>query len=183
VQIQINSDKNIVVNTQTTRFLKEEVDRALGRFKDKLTRLEIHLSDVNGPKFGKQDTLCLIEARPAGRRPLAVSMKAATVEAAARGSLSKLRRALETLFGRLSESRTRVPQAESGLATPRPTKRKAVSKKPAAKPAATVTKPATKAIAKKAAPKKIAVKKVAVKRAAPKKKAIYQARRKPFPAR
>jgi hypothetical protein len=178
VQIQINSDKNIVVNTQTTRLLKEEVNRALERFKDKLTRLEIHLSDVNGPKFCKQDTLCLIEARPASHRPLAVSMKAATVEAAVRGSLSKLRRALETLFGRLSESRPRVPHAESGLAT----KRKAVSKKLAAKPAATVTKRATKVVAKTAT-KKTAAKKVAVKRAAPKKKAIYQARRKPFPTR
>jgi hypothetical protein len=162
--------------------LKEDVNRALGRFKDKLTRLEIHLSDVNGPKFGKQDTLCLIEARPASHRPLAVSMKAATVEAAVRGSLSKLRRALETLFGRLSESRPRVPHAESGLATPLATKRKAISKKPAAKPAATVTKPPTKVVAKTAT-KKTAAKKVAVKRAAPKKKAIYQARRKPFPTR
>jgi ribosome-associated translation inhibitor RaiA len=105
VQIQINSDKNIAVDTKITHFVEGEANRVLKRFAGKLTRVEFHLSDVNAHKFGTHDKRCLVEVRPAGHRPLTVSNAAATVQAAVEGVLIKLRSALQTLFGRMGERR------------------------------------------------------------------------------
>lgn len=101
MRTQINSDKNINVDTRVIHFVKGEVSRVLKRFAGKLTRVEVHLSDVNSHKFGVNDRRCVIEARPARHRPLSASNRAATLRLAVRGALEKTRSALETFFGRL----------------------------------------------------------------------------------
>jgi ribosome-associated translation inhibitor RaiA len=101
VRIQINSDKNIAVDTRVLQFVRGEVNRILKRFASKLTRVEVHLSDVNSRKFGINDKRCLIEARPARHRPLNATDRAQTVMQAVGGALTKLRSRLETFYGRL----------------------------------------------------------------------------------
>jgi len=155
VRIQINSDKNIAVDAQVIGFVETEVNRVLTRFIGKLTRVEVHLSDVNSEKFGEFDKRCLIEARPAGHRPLAASDRAPTTEQAVRSALGKLRSSLQTFFGRLGKT--------PGAPVEKRASKRAVTK--AAK------RPATKS----------AIKRATKKVAAPKKKAIYQARRKGWP--
>jgi hypothetical protein len=69
VRIQINSDKNVAVDTRLIQFVRGEVNRFLKRFGSKLTRVEVHLSDVKSrSKFGISDKRCLVEARPSGIR-------------------------------------------------------------------------------------------------------------------
>jgi hypothetical protein len=165
LKIQVNSDKNISTDARLIDFVRGEAQRALGRYKSRLTRVEFHLSDVNSHKFGRQDKRCLVEVRPADRKPLAVTMAAATVDAAVRGSLSKLQSALETIFGRLSSTRRRVSQAAS--------------------PRVLIPDAGTKRI-KREAPKKTVAKKPVRKETAttgrePKKKGIHLARRKSWP--
>ena len=101
MRIQINSDKNIAVDTRVIQFVRGEVNRFLKRFGSKLTRVEVHLSDVNSRKFGINDKRCLIEARPARYRPLTATNRAQTVRRAVGGALTKLRSGLETFYGRL----------------------------------------------------------------------------------
>jgi len=48
----------------------------LARFAKRLTRVEVHLTGIDNKKTGKRDRRCLVEARPAGARPLTVSAKA-----------------------------------------------------------------------------------------------------------
>ena len=164
VRIQINSDKNIAVDTQVIGFVETEINRVLTRFIGKLTRVEVHLSDVNSDKFGEFDKRCLIEARPAGHRPLAASDRAATVEQAIRSALGKLRSSLQTFFGRL------------GKAAASPVRKRA------SKQAVTTVPDAPKAAKRSSiATKKPVTKKVAGTTRGPKKKAIYQARRKGWP--
>jgi hypothetical protein len=103
VRIQINSDKNIMVDTRVIQFVRGEVNRFLKRFGGKLTRVEVHLSDVNSRKFGISDKRCLIEGRPAGHRPLTASNRAQTVRQAVGGALTKLRSSLEAFYGRLEK--------------------------------------------------------------------------------
>src|SRR5690242_3223793 len=98
MRIQINSDKNIGVDDRVIDFIEGEVNRVLKRFADKLTRLEIHLSDVNSDKRGALDKRCVIEARPAGHRPLAANGAAPTVQQAVRRALTKSRNSLQTFF-------------------------------------------------------------------------------------
>jgi len=102
MQIQVNSDKTITVDGRVIDFVQSEVKRSLGRFDDRLTRVEVHLSDVNSYKRGWRDKRCMVEARPAGVQPVAVTMAAARVDAAVRGALSKMQRVLDATFGRAS---------------------------------------------------------------------------------
>src|SRR5215469_9428048 len=126
---------------QFKRFTREQTNRALARFQDKLTRLEFHLSDVNAGKFGTHDKRCMAEARPARHKPLTVTAAASTPEAAVRGSLSKLRSKLDTFFGRLKPrpakirralaAATRSSHPKKAAAQPRSKRAEAIAAKPA----------------------------------------------------
>jgi hypothetical protein len=47
----VRSDKNVTVDTRVIQFVRE-VNRFLKRFGSRLTRVEVHLSNVNSRKFG-----------------------------------------------------------------------------------------------------------------------------------
>ncbi len=170
MKIQVNSDKTITVDASLTRFVEGEVSRVLERFAVRLTRVEIHLSDVDNKKTGKADKRCLVEVRPAGARPLSASANATKLASAVTQALGKMRRSLTTFFGR----KERPAAAVSASAA---TAKKAAAKKAVAKKAALNAK-------KKVAAKKVAAEtptKLSLRR--PKKKRIYQARREPWPTR
>jgi len=187
LKVQVNSDKNISVDTKLIAFARDKADRALTRFKRKLTRVEFHLSDVNSHKFGTHDKRCMVEARPAGGRPIAVTMAAGTVRAAIQGSLAKMQSALEKHYGRTSAHEKAVRKhvaSARGRVKPaaRPLK-KAVAAPKKAKQAVAKKMVARKVVARKVAARKVSGPKVVSSGRAPKKKAIYQARRKSWPAR
>lgn len=48
------------------------VDHAIGRYADRVTRVEVHIGDLNKGKGGHDDKRCMMEARPAGEKPVAV---------------------------------------------------------------------------------------------------------------
>lgn len=169
MKIQVNSDKTINVDASLTRFVEGEVSRILGRFEKRLTRIEVHLSDVDNKKTGRADKRCLIEVRPAGDRPLSASARTATTESAVGEATRKMQRSLITFFARKGRPAEEVSAPVSAA-------RKSVTKKttPGAKKSGSV---------KKTAAKKTAVKKqIKLSPRGPKKKGIYQARRKSQPA-
>jgi hypothetical protein len=100
MMILVNSDKNVVVDATLTSFVETEVNKVLGRFESQLTRVEVYLSDLNGNKPGLLDKRCQLEARPAGDGPVSVSAEADTVELSVRDAVNKMKRLLESLFGR-----------------------------------------------------------------------------------
>ena len=75
------------------------IEAGLTRYRDRLTRVEVHLSDVNGPKGGP-DARCALEARAAGRQPVTVTNDARTPDEAVKGAVQKMGRLLATAFGR-----------------------------------------------------------------------------------
>ncbi len=105
MQVQINTDDNVEGRDALARLVEAEVDATLGRFGGRLTRMEVHLSDENGGRAGAADKRCLMEARPAGRHPVAVTHQAAALEAAYGGAAAKLRNLLESAFGRLDDAK------------------------------------------------------------------------------
>ncbi len=180
MKTQVNSDQSITVSASLVRFVSAEVDRALDRFAAKLTRVEVHLSDVNSKKAGEADKRCMVEARPAGSRPISVTATAATVEAALAGALGKMRRSLTTVFGRLGRTVGRAPSGAKSVPPTRAGAAKSALERPAAARATAPTSAAkTTAAAKKAA----GAKATATDSRGPKKKSIFQARRKSWPAR
>ena len=101
MKIQVNSDNQIAMKAPLSTFVEGEVERTLERFKDRLTRVEVHVSDENSAaKGGVADKRCVIETRPTGLNPLSVSDTAATVEAAVTSASNKMKRLLETTFGK-----------------------------------------------------------------------------------
>jgi len=102
--IQINTDDNVNSSDTLTNWVEATVRDILGRFADQVTRVEIHLSDENSDKkSGGSDMRCLLEARLAGRQPVAVTDAAATVEQAVDGAVRKMRRSLDSTLGRLQK--------------------------------------------------------------------------------
>lgn len=104
MQVQINTDSNIEGHDELRRQVEAVVRDALARFSERITRVEVHLSDENSAeKSGGDDMRCLLEARLAGLRPTAVSHQAETLEQAVDGAAEKLKRSLESTLGRLDE--------------------------------------------------------------------------------
>jgi hypothetical protein len=64
--------------------------------------VEVHLSDENSDeKVGTDAKRCVLEARLAGRQPIAVSHQAATLEQAIDGAARKMRHSVSKVLGRL----------------------------------------------------------------------------------
>jgi len=104
VQIQTNTDRHIQGSDALSSQVETAVTSALDRFIDRVTRVEVHLSDENSGKGGSHDKRCMMEARLEGRSPTAVTHEAATVEAAIDGAAAKLARSIESTLGRLRDA-------------------------------------------------------------------------------
>lgn len=102
MEVQINSSNDVEASAETTSWTEKEIRRSLSRFEPRLTRIEVHLSDSDGPKSGSLDKKCLIEARPKGLAPIAVSQDGDDIFAAVAGATGKLTTALDRQFGKLT---------------------------------------------------------------------------------
>jgi len=100
MQIQVNTDRNIQGDATLLRSVEGIVSHALARFAEELTRVEVHLSDINAAKGGR-DIRCVIEVRFSGMQPLTVDGLADDVDRAVRDVVGKAERALETRIGKL----------------------------------------------------------------------------------
>jgi ribosome-associated translation inhibitor RaiA len=101
MQVLVNSDHHITSSESVAERVATILLSSVDRFADRLTRVEVHLNDVNGPKHGEHDKRVTMEARVAGRAPVAVSKEAPSLVEAIEGASKKLERALERTFGRL----------------------------------------------------------------------------------
>ncbi len=112
MQIQVSTDHNIRGNEHLTELVRSAVEASLGHFGEEITRVEVHIGDENGDKSHGDDKKCVVEARPAGMQPVAVTHLAATVEDAVDGALERLARLLGGRFERLHDPKGRVPLGE-----------------------------------------------------------------------
>lgn len=104
---KVNTDDNITNSDALKARIEDTVRDVLDRFLDKLTRVEVHLSDENSDqKSGSSDMRCLLEARVAGLQPVAVTEVAETVDQAVEGAARKMRRSLDSTLGKLQQRRT-----------------------------------------------------------------------------
>ena len=102
MQIEISTDNNIEGREKLTAHVKGVVEDAMSRFSKRITRVEVHLTDVNAHKDGHNDTRCVMEARLDGRPPTAVTHQAASLGEAVEGAAGKLKRMIESTLGRES---------------------------------------------------------------------------------
>lgn len=105
MQIQVNMSNVVGVRDELIQGIEAEFESTLARFSERITRLEVHIGDENTAGPGNPDKRCLLEARPAGDRPVAVSHHAATVGDACSGAARKLVALLDSRHGRSDHSK------------------------------------------------------------------------------
>src|SRR3546814_20955497 len=103
--MSITADRNIELTEAQREWVEQVMAGAVDRFDARLTRIEVHWSDVNRTRGGGSDKRCVLDTRPAGGQPFAVEHQAATIELAVAGAGTKLQNVLESTFGRLDRVR------------------------------------------------------------------------------
>lgn len=103
MNIHVNHDHTIAGSAGLKAHVESVVESSLGHFQQRITRVEVHLTDENGGKSGTDDKRCVMEARVEGRHPNAVTHHAGTIDDAIDGAAEKLKRSIESTLGRLGE--------------------------------------------------------------------------------
>jgi hypothetical protein len=111
MHIEVSTDSR---TTADVAGVTATIEAGLSRYNKRLTRVEAHLSDVNGPRGGR-DCRCALEARPAGRQPVTVTSEADTPDDAVNSAVKKMSSLLTTVFDR--EGDVRGGPSASGLPT------------------------------------------------------------------
>ncbi len=95
MQILLHADTHTDGSRLMAEHLTTVVGDAMGRFGERVTRVEAHLSDVNGPaKPGGNDIHCTLEARLVGLDNIVAKGHAGNAHQAIEGALRKLKRAV-----------------------------------------------------------------------------------------
>ena len=97
--IEFSTDNKVAGNEDLAAHCKSVLEQAVGRFSDRISRVEVHLSDLNGQKGGHDDKRCMMEVRLEGRQPTAVTAEAATFDQAISSAAGKLKRSIESTLG------------------------------------------------------------------------------------
>jgi ribosome-associated translation inhibitor RaiA len=95
MQVFLHSDPNTDGSHLMAEHLETVVTAALARFGERITRVEAHLSDVNGQASASDDDVhCTLEARLLGLDAVIVKGEAGNAHQAIEGALRKLKRAV-----------------------------------------------------------------------------------------
>ena len=100
MQVQFNSDSTVMGTDDVASRIEARVREKLGRFEDRLTRLEVHVHNDHRHTHGHDDKACTLEARPRGGKPLGVTEHGSTVDDAARKAAMTLAQRLDRHFGK-----------------------------------------------------------------------------------
>ena len=104
--IQINTDKTLTGDKRSNDFFTSQITEVLQRFESHITRIEVHLKDENGKKDGFNNISCLLEARIEGRKPIAITNQANTMDIAVTGAIDKIKASIESILGKLKNTKT-----------------------------------------------------------------------------
>lgn len=102
MKVQVNTSNDIENKNALESWASDYLNEQLGRFDQDLTSIEVQMTDENhATKGGGIDKRCMMEARVAGRAPVAVTHYAPDQNLAFRGAADKLAHALDHAFGKL----------------------------------------------------------------------------------
>ena len=101
--IQFNTDKNIDGKENLEQFVSEKTSNVLRHYVNRVSRVEIFLSDENADKSGPDDIQCKIEARVEHKQPVIVTSKGGSKEEALDEALSKMKATLASVIGKMKK--------------------------------------------------------------------------------
>ena len=103
MDVLVFTDKNIEGNEAFTEHVRAVVQKHLGHWSDRITRVEVHVGGENGQKNAQREQRCVMEARPRGLKPLAVTHHAANQHLAIEGAVERLVHLVGNHFGKLAD--------------------------------------------------------------------------------
>jgi hypothetical protein len=105
MNIQVRHDNHIEGGARLIEHVKERLEQEFDRLSQRITHFEVHFSDANAAKHGEHDKKCMIEARPAGMKPLAVTAKGDNIDHTFELAIDKLHHLLDHTFAKAEGSR------------------------------------------------------------------------------
>ena len=112
MQILVDADDRLHGSEDLMTRIEGVMEGALERFSERITRVEVHLSDLHSFRSGERDMCCHMAAHAGGLKPIAVSHEAVTLTEAIHAAASKLERALDHALGRVKAKAARAPLPE-----------------------------------------------------------------------
>ncbi|MGE3821015.1 MAG: HPF/RaiA family ribosome-associated protein [Isosphaeraceae bacterium] len=107
--VQVTTNNYVEGSEALKRRLEADLEAALRRFGEQLTRVEVHLSDVNSDKKATaNDKHCVMEARMAGLDPIVAKAEAATIEEAIAGAMETLERTIDRTIDKRAHHKGRT---------------------------------------------------------------------------
>ncbi len=100
MEVLVHTDSKIAAKPDLERHVRDVLASRLARYSVRLTRVEVGFNEENARAIGVPDRRCTIEARPAGKDPVAVSADAVELGLAFDGALDKLVAVLDRRFGK-----------------------------------------------------------------------------------
>lgn len=98
MKIQVNTDGIVEGNEARIASVSSSINRSLDRFKDQITRIEVHLSADKPSGLAEQQ--CALEVRIENRQPITVTHRAPSSDLAVKGAIEKMKSALIRSNGR-----------------------------------------------------------------------------------
>ncbi len=111
--IIINSRK-IELNPQAPEYAQKRLSSALKRFSNRLNKIKLTLTDINGPKGGI-DKLCLIEINHKNGHCITVKSESSSLYTAIDEASGKAKRAVTKFFNRILRRRKNKPSYDPEL--------------------------------------------------------------------
>ena len=106
MQVLLHSDQHTDGSQAMAENFVSAANAALGRFGERVTRVEAHLSDANGTASSNAtDIHCTLEAQVIGAEPVIVKDQAGNAHQAIEGALRKLKRAIGAAVAKLDPRR------------------------------------------------------------------------------
>ena len=99
--IQINTDNHIEGSQKMEDYYRERLETGLAHYTELITRLEVHVADLNADKGGDDDIQVRIEARIRGKEPVLVEAKHENQEAALSAAIDKIQGVMRKVKGKL----------------------------------------------------------------------------------
>ena len=99
MQIQLNSAQGVSMSPALEAHIHKHLQGVERRFGERLTRIEVYLTDVNGPKGGVNKQ-CKLEARPRGGDPLMAEFLHENAYDSVTGATKRLEAVLGSYFGK-----------------------------------------------------------------------------------
>ena len=102
MKILVSTDNHIDGSDSLSSRIEAIVEDTLSRFADRVTRVEVHLSDETSAAKGGEDKRCLLEVRLAGMQPVSVSNLSDSLLESVSGAARKAETLLDRTLGKRS---------------------------------------------------------------------------------